>query len=31
MNLQGRYELEVQKDRLGAVLERDVEVFAEAR
>lgn len=31
MNLQSRYELEVQKDRLGDVLEHEVEVLAIAR
>jgi addiction module HigA family antidote len=30
MNLQSRYELEVQKDRLGGLLESEVEVLAEA-
>lgn len=31
MNLQCRYELEVQRDRLGGLLESEVEVLAEAR
>ena len=31
MNLQSRYELEVQKDRLGSALEDEVEVLAEAK
>ena len=31
MNLQSRYELEVQKDRLGDLLEDEVEVLTEAR
>ena len=30
LNLQNRYDLEVQRDRLGASLERDVEVLARA-
>jgi addiction module HigA family antidote len=31
LNLQNRYDLEMERDRLGESLKRDVEVFAEAR
>ena len=31
LNLQTRYDLEVERDRLGESLKREVEVFAEAR
>jgi plasmid maintenance system antidote protein VapI len=30
LNLQNRYDLEVERDRLGDALERDVEVLARA-